>query len=364
MQQERAILHIDLDAFYASIEQRDYPDLRGKSVIVGGSPDRRGVVSTASYEARRSGVHSAMPSRTAQRLCPEAIFLPPRFEVYREVSAQIMAIFQAQTNLVEPLSLDEAYLDVTAAVHDLGEAERLARVIKQQIRLTTELTASAGVSFCKFLAKVASDVQKPDGLTVISPEHAPAFLEALSIDKFFGVGRVTAAKLRELDIENGADLKRLGEERLRSLLGKQGSQLYRFVCGQDDRLVEPTRERKSVGKEVTFERDLVDRDRMEGVLAQLASQVEHRMAELDLRGRTLTLKVKWSNFHLVTRSVSRPHGFQAAQEMLPVLSTLFAGLHNGKRAVRLLGVSLSHLQSNNVGDRGMHVVMPSLWDAV
>lgn len=364
MHEPRYILHIDLDAFYASIEQRDHPNFRGKPIIVGGSPDRRGVVSTASYEARRFGVHSAMPSRTAQRLCPEAIFLPPRFEVYREVSAQIMAIFQAQTNLVEPLSLDEAYLDVTAAVHDLDEAAQLAREIKQQIRSTTELTASAGVSFCKFLAKVASDAQKPNGLMVISPEHASAFLDALSIDKFFGVGKVTAAKLRELGIENGANLKRLSEERLRLLLGKQGGQLYRFVRSEDDRPVEPMRERKSIGKEVTFEHDLVDQDQMEGVLEQLAKQVEQRLVELDLRGRTLTLKVRWSDFQLVTRCVSRTNGFQTAQEMLPVLSTLLARLHNRQKAVRLLGVSLSHLQSNDGIDRGMYVIMPSLWDTV
>src|SRR6266852_4929217 len=181
MHNPRFILHIDLDAFYASIEQRDRPDLRGKPVIVGGSPDRRGVVSTASYEARRFGVHSAMPSRTAQRLCPEAIFLPPRFEVYKAVSQQVMAIFKEHTELVEPLSLDEAYLDVTTAVHDLEEAVQLAQKIKQQIRSTTRLTASAGVSYCKFLAKLASDAHKPDGLTVISPEQATAFLEALFI---------------------------------------------------------------------------------------------------------------------------------------------------------------------------------------
>jgi DNA polymerase-4 len=320
----RFILHIDLDAFYASIEQRDRPDLRGKPIIVGGSPNSRGVVSTASYEARRFGVHSAMPSRTAQRLCPEAIFLPPRFEVYRAVSQQVMAIFRAHTEVVEPLSLDEAYLDVTSAVHDLGEAVQLAQEIKQQIRSSLELTASSGVSYCKFLAKLASDANKPDGLTVISPEQAPAFLDALSIEKFFGVGKVTAGKLRELGIENGADLKRLGEERLRALLGKQGSQLYRFVYGEDDRPVEPMRERKSVGKEVTFERDLVDRDRMEGVIEQLTKQVEHRLVELDLRGRTLTLKVRWSNFQLITRSASRSEGFQDAQAMMPVLRILLA----------------------------------------
>ncbi len=362
MRNPRFILHIDLDAFYASIEQRDRQELRGRPVIVGGSPDRRGVVSAASYEARRFGVHSAMPSRTAQRLCPEAIFLPPRFEVYKAVSQEVMAIFQAQTNLVEPLSLDEAYLDVTAAVHDLDEATRLAWEIKEQIRSTTELTASAGVSYCKFLAKLASDAHKPDGLTVISPVQAPAFLDALSIDKFFGVGKVTAGKLRELGIEHGADLKRLGEERLRALLGKHGSQLYHFVRGEDDRLVEPMRERKSVGKEVTFERDLVDRGRMEGVIEQLAKQVEHRLVELDLRGRALTLKVKWSDFQLITRNVSRSEGFQDAQTMMPVLRTLLAQLDGGNRPVRLLGVSVSNLLSRGEMQRTMQITALTLWD--
>ncbi len=282
--------------------------------------------------------------------------------MYRAVSQQIMAIFQARTELVEPLSLDEAYLDVTAVVHDLEEAAHLAREIKQQIQSTTELTASAGVSFCKFLAKVASDAQKPDGLTVISPEQAPAFLDALSIDKFFGVGKVTAAKLRKLGIENGADLKHLGEERLRTLLGKQGSQLYRFARGEDDRPVEPTRERKSVGKEVTFERDLVDRDRMEGVLEQLANQVEHRLIELNLRGRTLTLKVKWSDFQLISRSVSRSNGFQDAQAMMPVLRTLLAELDGGARPVRLLGVSVSNLLSRDEVQRTEQVTALTLWD--
>jgi len=199
----RAILHLDLDAFYASIEQRDHPEYRGKPVIVGGSPDRRGVVATASYEARKYGVHSAMPSRTAYRLCPQAIFLPARFEVYRAVSHEIMAIFRQQTALVEPLSLDEAYLDVTASVRTLEEAARLAQEIKRQIWEQTRLTASAGLSYCKFLAKIASDAHKPNGLTIISQDEAPAFLEALPIEKFFGVGKVTAVKLRELGIQTG-----------------------------------------------------------------------------------------------------------------------------------------------------------------
>jgi DNA polymerase-4 len=357
----RAILHIDLDAFYASIEQRDHLDYRGKPVIVGGSPDRRGVVATASYEARRYGVHSAMPSRTAQRLCPDAIFLPARFEVYRAVSQQIMAIFRRHTALVEPLSLDEAYLDVTAAVVDLAEAAQLAREIKRKIWERTRLTASAGISFCKFLAKIASDQHKPDGLTVIPKASAPAFLAALPIEQFSGVGSVTAAKLRNLGIQTGADLTRLGEKRLRELLGKHGSQLYRFACGEDDRAVEPVRERKSVGKEVTLERDLRDRGEMEGILERLATQVEGRLVEQGIAGKTLTLKVRWSNFELVTRTISHAQGFQVAQEMLPVLRTLLSGLADGRRAVRLLGVSVSSLLSQDELCRVRQVVTPSLW---
>lgn len=357
----RAILHIDLDAFYASIEQRDHLEYRGKPVIVGGSPDRRGVVATASYEARLFGVHSAMPSRTALRLCPSAIFLPARFEVYRAVSQQIMVIFRRHTPLVEPLSLDEAYLDVTATIRDLDKAAQLAREIKRQIREQTDLTASAGVSYCKFLAKTASDRNKPDGLTVITPEEAPAFLDALPIEQFFGVGKVTAARLRYLGIQAGADLKRLGEERLRELLGKHGSQLYRYACGEDDRAVEPVRERKSVGKEVTLERDIRDRGEIERILERLATQVERRLVELELAGKTLTLKVRWSNFDLVTRATSRTQGFQLAEEMLPALRLLLSGLVDGKRSVRLLGVMVSGLNSQDEIRRARQVVAPSLW---
>ncbi len=362
MHEPRYILHIDMDAFYASIEQRDHPELRGRAVIVGGPPDKRGVVASCSYEARQFGIHSAMPSRTAFRLCPQAVFLPARFEVYRAVSARIMQLFRTYTDLVEPLSLDEAYLDVTSAVGNLDEVAQLARAIKQQIWEQTGVTASAGVSYNKFLAKLASDAHKPDGLTVISQEDAPAFLDALPIEKFFGVGKVTAGKLKEVGIETGADLKHLGEARLRALLGKQGGQLYRFVCGQDDRPVEPTRERKSVGKEVTFERDLVDRDRMEAVLEQLARQMEDRLVELDLYGRTLTLKLRWSDFQLLTRSVSHPNGFEDAQAMVPVLRMLLAQLDDGHRAVRLLGVSVSHLLSREDMQRSGQIMTLPLWD--
>jgi DNA polymerase IV len=357
----RAILHIELDAFYASVEQRDHPEYRGKPVIVGGSPDRRGVVATASYEARQFGVHSAMPSRTALRLCPTAIFLPARFEVYHAVSQQIMAIFHQYASLVEPLSLDEAYLDVTSTVHDLDETVLIAREIKRQIREQTKLTASAGVSYCKFLAKIASDRNKPDGLTVITRQEAPTFLEALPIEKFFGVGKVTASRLRTMGMQNGADLKRLGEERLRELLGKHGSQLYHYACGEDNRPVEPARDRKSVGKEVTLEHDIRDREEMERILEKLATQVEHRLIELGLAGKTLTLKVRWSNFDLLTRAVSRSQGFWQAEEMLPILYAQLSRLVDGKQAVRLLGVIVSGLFSQDEMRHERQVVMPSLW---
>ncbi len=357
----RAILHIDLDAFYASVEQRDHPEYRGKPVIVGGSPDRRGVVATASYEARKFGIHSAMPSRTAFRLCPSAIFLPARFEVYRAVSRQIMRIFHQHTRLVEPLSLDEAYLDVTDSGQDLNEAVKIAAEIKRQIREQAQLTASAGVSYCKFLAKIASDRNKPDGLTVISPEEAPSFLDALPIEKFFGVGKVTAAKLRSMGIHTGADLKRLGARNLRELLGKHGTQLYHYACGEDNRAVEPVHVRKSVGKEVTLENDINDRMEMELILAKLATQVEHRLIELELAGKTLTLKVRWSNFDLVTRAVSKAQGFQQAEEMLPILYSQLSRLVDGKQAVRLLGVTVSNLFSQDIRGRERRIVRPSLW---
>jgi DNA polymerase-4 len=225
----------------------------------------------------------------------------------------------------------------------------------------TQLTASAGVSYCKFLAKIASDAHKPDGLTVIPQEEASAFLEALPIEKFFGVGKVTAERLREQGIQTGADLKHMGEERLRDRFGKHGRQLYRYACGEDDRSVEPVRERKSLGKEVTLERDIRDRNEMERILETLALQVEHRLAELGIAGKTLTLKVRWSTFELVTRASSREQGFQLAQEMLPVLHMLLSGLVDGKRAVRLLGVIVSGLVSPNEMRRARQLVTPSLW---
>lgn len=362
MQRDRKIIHIDMDAFYAAIEQRDRPELRGKAVIVGGHPKKRGVVMTCSYEARQFGVHSAMPSRTAFKLCPHAIFLPARFEVYRAVSAKIMQILRTYTDLVEPMSLDEAYLDVSDNAPDFSSATRIAQEVKRDILAQTQLTASAGVSFNKFIAKLASDYQKPDGLTVVAPEQAESFLEAIPIQKFLGVGKVTGAKLKELGILTGADLKRLGEEQLRTLFHERGSQLYAYVRGEDNRLVQPVHIRKSLGKEVTLEADTADREQMIRILERLVEQVAQRLNELGVRGKTITLKVRWSNFQLITRSITVSSSMQEAQVMMPYVEALLAKLESGNRSVRLLGVSLSNLVFEDGTGESEQVVAPSLWD--
>lgn len=343
MAELRKIIHIDMDAFYASIEQRDNPQLKGKPVIVGGNPERRGVVATCSYEARRYGIHSAMPAKTALKRCPHAIFITPRFDVYRAVSAQIMQIFQSYTDLVEPLSLDEAFLDVTQNKQQLTAATHVAQAIKQQIYEKTQLTASAGVSYNKFIAKLASDYHKPNGLTVIPPERAERFLEHLPIHKFFGVGKVTAARLHELGIQNGADLKQMSEQRLRELFHKHGSLLYHSVRGEDERPVTPTRERKSVGKETTLVEDSSNIEQLREILQRLAIQVEQHLKTLGLHGKTVTLKLRWSDFQLLTRSISLPSAIQSADDILaPIYPLLQAQLADG-RSVRLVGVTVSHL---------------------
>lgn len=362
MPQLHKIIHIDMDAFYASIEQRDNPELRGKPVIVGGHPDRRGVVATCSYEARRFGVHSAMPSRTALKLCPQGIFLPPRFDVYRAVSAQIMQIFRSYTDLVEPLSLDEAYLDVTENKRGQSSPGLAAREIKQQIYTQTHLTASVGVSFNKFIAKLASDYRKPDGLTVVTPTQAARFLEAIPINKFFGVGKVTEARLKQEGIITGADLKKRGEEELRNLFGERGTMLYRYVQGEDDRPVQPTRIRKSVGKETTLFEDIDDREQMLQILERLAGQVEQRLYDLDLQGKTVTLKLKWADFQQITRSVTLASPIQDARDMMVYVRQLLAALSGETKQVRLLGVTISCLSSTGELAGPPEYLARSLWD--
>jgi DNA polymerase IV len=361
--QLRAIVHIDLDSFYASVEQRDNPALRGKPVIVGGDPQGRGVVATASYEARKYGIHSAQSCRLAMQLCPDAIFLRPRFEAYRSISEQIQAIYRQHTLLVEPLALDEAYLDMTSIVgEDIVAAAQVARDIKQEIVEQTGLSASAGVSYNKMLAKLASAHRKPDGLTVVMPQAASAFLEALTVAKIFGVGDVTEARLKAMGITTARELKQLGLKRLQELFGKRGTDLYHFVRGEDGRLVEPDRERKSIGKETTFERDITDREEMLVVLEHLAEQVESRLVELEIAGKTITLKLRWHDFQLVTRSLSVTSPIQDAQAMMRSLRPLLDQLLSENRLVRLLGVTLSHLVSQRELNRGEQLRTLSLWE--
>jgi len=349
MQFIRKIIHIDMDAFYASVEQRDRPEFRGKPVIVGGDPQSRGVVAACSYEARKSGVHSAMPAVTAYRLCPEAVFVRPRFDVYRAVSARLREIFYEYTDLVEPLSLDEAFLDVTENHKNAPSATLIAREIKQKIfQRTGGLTSSAGVSFNKFLAKVASDINKPDGITVITPETADAFIAALPIRKFFGVGKVTEEKMLNLGIKTGADLKRYSKAQLIQIFGKSGGYFFDIAHGLDDRPVEPNRIRKSIGKETTFSEDLDDRDQMIEILENIAAKLENALLKKDAKGRTITLKVKYFDFQSVTRSTTIDQPVDSAAVIMEYVRPLLAKTEAGNKKVRLLGISVSNFDDRDV----------------
>ncbi len=345
MNPQRKIIHVDMDAFYASVEQRDNPKYRGKPLVVGGSPDKRGAVAAASYEARKFGIHSAMPSRTAIQRCPHLIFAPPRFEIYREISEQIRSIFERYTNLVEPLALDEAYLDVTVNKKDIASATAIAREIKQAILQKTQLTASAGVSFNKFLAKIASGMNKPDGLTVIQPEEAEPFIEALPIDAFYGVGRATAAKMQELGICTGADLKQRSERELVQHFGKVGHFYYQISRGIDDRPVNPNRIRQSIGAETSFDPDLEDREIIEQKLEAIAQEVQQRIERNGARGRTITLKVKFEDYRQITRSRTMPDRVIGDTQILDIAQALLKGVELEAQKVRLLGITLSNLDS-------------------
>ncbi|WP_165040713.1 DNA polymerase IV [Dysgonomonas sp. ZJ709] len=297
----RKIIHIDMDAFYASIEQRDNVDYRGKPLAVGYSGNR-GVVAAASYEARRYGVRSAMASKVALRKCPHLIFVPARFDVYKSVSRQIMEIFHEYTDLVEPLSLDEAFLDVTENHKNISSATQIAQEIKDRIHEATQLTASAGVSFNKFLAKIASDYNKPNGLFVIKPKIAERFVESLAIEQFFGVGKVTAERMHQLGIKTGMDLKQHSEQELVSYFGKAGHIYYQNARGEDDRPVESHRVRKSIGAEITFEGDIDDFDELCLELDEVAKDVIERISKRGFKGRTVTLKIKFADFKTISRS--------------------------------------------------------------
>lgn len=340
---QRKIIHVDMDAFYAAVEQRDNPQLRGKPVIVGGDPGSRGVVATCSYEARRFGIHSAMSAARAYRLCPQAVFVRPRFDAYRAVSLQIRELFHEYTDLVEPLSLDEAFLDVTENRKKLVYGTRVARDILQQIAKRTGLTASAGVSYNKFLAKVASDLNKPAGMTVVTPEQAQAFIAELPIRKFHGVGRVTEKRMLARGIATGADLRHCTLADLHRWFGKSGQYYYDIARGVDLRPVVPNRVRKSIGKETTLEEDCADKGEMMIVLGKIAEQVALLLQAHSTSGLTLTLKVKFCDFQNVTRSHSQAEPIDQADVMLLLGEQLLEKTEAGDRAVRLLGLTVSNL---------------------
>jgi DNA polymerase-4 len=337
----RKIIHVDMDAFYASVEQRDAPSLKGRPVAVGGG--HRGVVAAASYEARKFGIRSAMPSVTAKRRCPEIVFVKPRFDVYRAVSQQIRAIFADYTELIEPLSLDEAYLDVTQDRLALGSARAIAEDIRRRIREETGLTASAGVSYCKFIAKLASDYRKPDGLTVVTPERGSEFVASLPVARFHGVGPVTARRMEKLGILTGADLREWSVAALETQFGSSGSWYYRICRGIDEREVKPDRPYKSVSAERTFDEDLIDPVRLAAALERIAGYAWERVRRAEVSGRTVTLKVKFKDFTIITRSKS----FGSAVADLPAFTAagqaLLSALHPLPRGIRLIGLGLHNL---------------------
>jgi DNA polymerase-4 len=343
MNRDRKIVHVDLDAFYASVEQRDNPCYRGKPLVVGGLPQERGVVVAASYKAREFGIHSAMPSYLALQKCPALVFAPPRFEVYRSISTQIHAIFKRYTDLVEPIALDEAYLDVSQNKLELPYATTIARQIKAAILAETDLTASAGVSVNKFLAKMASGMNKPNGLTVILKEHAADFVAALRIEKFHGIGQVTATKMHNLGIHTGADLKQYSQAELVRHFGKVGHFYYLIARAEDNRIVEPNRIRKSIGAETSFTKDLDDPQVMLLELETIAQTLQHRLESYQALGRTVTLKIKFTDYERITRSKTVIAAVGKAETITQVAKELLASVSLEGRSVRLLGISLSNL---------------------
>ena len=338
----RKIIHVDMDAFFASVEQRDNAELRGKPVAVGGSKER-GVVAAASYEARKYGVHSALSSKIAAQRCPQLIFVKPRFEVYSAVSRQIREIFFSYTDLVEPLSLDEAYLDVTENKIGMPSASIIAKEIKARILEVTGLTASAGVSFNKFLAKIASDMNKPNGFTLITPDKAEELIAGLAIEKFHGIGKVTASKMQGMGIATGADLRLRSEEELVRNFGKVGRYYYRISRAQDDREVQPHRVRKSIGSERTYDTDLTEEQDLLERLQYLSEEVSRDLARLKATAKTVTVKIKYFDFTLNTRSKTYLSEFSSSDAIFTIARELLRTPHLPQYPVRLLGVSVSSL---------------------
>lgn len=342
----KKIIHVDMDAFFASVEQREHPEWRNKPLVVG-SPGPRGVVSAASYEARRYGIRSAMPSVVAKRLCPHLIFAKGNFELYKSISYQIRNIFHEYTDLVEPMSLDEAYLDVTNPIGGQRYALSIAKEIKQRIFQETGLTASAGVSYNKFLAKIASDYNKPNGIKYILPENAEAFLEAMPIEKFHGIGKATAEKMRAVGIRNGRDLKQKSMDELTRHFGKMGYFFYNIVRGVDQREVHTDHERKSYGAEHTFSKDIGDKNEMLTQLDKIADKLARYVQKSGMYGRTLTLKVKYPDFKSVSRSKTTLGGYRTKSDFIAPLEDLLKSTEALDFKVRLLGLSISNLASTS-----------------
>ncbi len=340
----RKIIHVDMDAFFTSVEQRDNPALKGKPIAVGGS-SKRGVIAAASYEARKYGVRSAMPGAQAAKLCPHLIFVPHRFDAYREVSDQIREVFAEYTDLIEPLSLDEAFLDVTENKLQLKSAINIANQIRRKIEERTQLTASAGVSINKFLAKIASDVNKPNGLTVIMPDEVESFLEQLEIDKFFGVGKATSAKMKAMGIFTGADLKKYSMVELAERFGKFGRYIYNAVRGEDNRPVKANRIRKSISKETTYDTNLITYDSVKDALQNLTIQLHKSAAKRNILGRTINLKFRFGDFQTLTRSKTINHFTNDADLITKVSLELVEEIDFSEKGVRLLGVGLSNLNT-------------------
>lgn len=337
----RKIIHVDMDAFFASVEQRDDPALRGLPVAVG-HPGARGVVAAASYEAREYGVKSALPSVTALRRCPNLIFVPPRFEVYQQVSRQIHAVFGRYTDLIQPLSLDEAYLDVTGNKAGLPTAWITAKAIRADILRETGLTASAGISYNKFLAKIASDHRKPNGQFAVTPDMGAAWVETLPVGKFYGVGPVTAAKMKRLGIETGADLRAQSLDFLRRHFGSSAEWYYGIARAQDERAVNPNRVRKSSGSETTFDRDLTDESEIEAGVLNMADDVWSWCERRQAFGRTVTVKIKYADFQQVTRSRSQPIVVMTREHLRQAAVDLVRSVFPAAKGIRLVGVTVSN----------------------
>jgi DNA polymerase IV len=343
-----------MDAFFASVEQLDTPELRGKPVAVGGSGERS-VVAAASYEARKFGVRSAMPSVIAKRLCPELIFVSHHFDRYQEISSQVMEILKEYTDLVEPLSIDEAFLDVTTDKKNIGSATIIARKIKSEIKSATGLSASAGISVNKFLAKIASEIKKPDGLFVIPPDKAEKFIESLPVGKFYGIGKVTAEKMHRLGIHNGAELKQWDRVSLVRNFGKAGIFYYDIVRGIDEREVEPYSERKSVGTELTFEKDITTRFGIVAELYKIEKELMERLNEAGTTGRTVTVKIKFADFRQITRSKTLQNYIRDFDTLHKTVTVIRKQMDLEGTRIRLLGVTVSNLENDDCADRQLHL---------